>query len=56
MPINRKFDYLILDLIESSAKNVKALPLNLGGLSGGNGGIGAPPGGYIGQLPQRRVA
>lgn len=56
MGINRKFDYLVLDLIESAAKNVKALPLNLGGLSGAGGGIGAPPGGYIGQLPQRRVA
>lgn len=56
MPINRKFDYLLLDIIESAAKNAKAAPLNLGGLSGSGGGVGGPPGGFVGQLRQSRVA
>lgn len=50
------FDRTIIDLIESSNKNFKALPLNLGAVPGSGGGIGAPPGGYIGWLPQTRVA
>lgn len=52
----KKFDYTILELIESSARNFKAQPLNLGAVGGGGGGAGSPPGGYIGQLPQYRVA
>lgn len=52
----KKFDYTIIELIESSAKNFKAQPLNLGAFGGGGGGVGSPPGGYIGQLPQYRVA
>lgn len=52
----RKFDYTIIDIIESTAKNIKAQPINLGGLSGPGGGIGSPPGGFIGWLPQTRVA
>jgi hypothetical protein len=51
-----QFDRNIIDLIESSARNFKALPLNLGAVQGSGGGIGAPPGGYIGWLPQTRVA
>lgn len=31
-------------------------PLNLGGVFGTGGGTGGPPGGFIGQLPQTRVA
>lgn len=54
--MTRKFDRTILDLIEGSARNFKALPLNLGAVAGSGGGIGSPPGGYIGWLPQTRVA
>lgn len=51
-----KFEFTVLDMIESAARSFKTTPLNLGGLSGAGGGIGTPPGGYIGQLPQTRVA
>lgn len=54
--MTRKFDRTILDLIEGSARNFKALPLNLGAVAGSGGGIGSPPGGYIGWLPQTRIA
>lgn len=56
MTITRKLDYVILDLIESSQRTIRTLPLNLGAVPGAGGGIGAPPGGYIGFLPQTRVA
>lgn len=52
----RKLDYIIIDLLESSARNLKAHPLNLGGIAGVGGGVGGPPGGFIGWLPQTRVA
>lgn len=51
-----KLDYVIMDLLESTARNIKAHPLNLGGIAGGGGGVGGPPGGFIGWLPQTRVA
>jgi len=51
-----KLDRVILDLLESTAKNIKAHPLNLGGVTGVGGGVGGPPGGFIGWLPQTRVA
>lgn len=51
-----KFEFTVLDMIESAARSFKTTPLNLGGLSGAGGGVGTPPGGYIGQLPQTRVA
>lgn len=56
MAISRKLDYVILDMIESSQRTFKAAPMNLGGIPGSGGGIGGPPGGFIGWLPQRRVA
>lgn len=46
----------IIELLEGTSKNLKAQPLNLGGFGGGAGGVGSPPGGYIGWLPQTRVA
>ncbi len=52
----RKLDYTILELMESTAKNIKAQPVNLGGVSGPAGGAGGPPGGFIGYIPQTRVA
>lgn len=50
------FDRSIIELVESTARNFKAMPLNLGAVQGSGGGVGAPPGGYIGWLPQTRVA
>lgn len=52
----QKLDYVILDLLETSANNFKARPFNLGGVGGAGGGLGGPPGGFIGRLPQYRVA
>src|SRR5574339_303860 len=52
----QKVEYTVLELIESTYKNAKTQPLNLGGVSAAGGGAGGPPGGYIGQLPQTRVA
>jgi hypothetical protein len=54
--IQRRFDDAILELLESSARNVKAMPINLGGVSGSGGGAGIPPAGFVGQLVQTRVA
>jgi len=57
MPIlDRNFDYVVLDMIESAAKASQTKPLNLGGISGSGGGIGGPPGGFIGRLNQTRVS
>lgn len=56
MPISRKLDYVILDMIESSQRTIRTAPMNLGGLPGSGGGIGTPPGGFIGWIPQTRVA
>lgn len=52
----QKFEYTVLELIESASRNNRALPLNLGGVGGALGGPGGPAGGIIGWLPQTRVA
>lgn len=49
-------EHVILDLLETTSKNVKTHPLNLGGVAGAGGGFGGPPGGFIGWLPQTNVA
>lgn len=54
--MTQKFEYTILDMIESASRVQKTAPLNLGGTGGAGGGVGVPPGGFIGQLPQYRVA
>lgn len=46
----------ILTLLEDTSRNLRATPLNLGGISGIGGGVGTIPGGFIGQLTQSRVA
>jgi hypothetical protein len=51
----RKIEYTVLDMIDSAMRQVKATPLNLGGVAGIDGGPGGPPGGFIGRLPQKRV-
>lgn len=52
----QKIEYTVLDMIETAVRNVKVTPLNLGGVSGDDGGSGGPPGGIIGQLSQKKVA
>ncbi len=54
--MTQKFEYTVLEMIESATRSTKANPLNLGGVGGAGGGLGGPPGGFIGQLPQYRVA
>lgn len=56
MAKNQNVEHVILDMIDSAFRTVKTVPLNLGGFGGAGGGVGQPPGGYIGQLPQIRVA
>jgi|SRR5688572_8642752 len=56
MAKNQTLEHVVLEMIDSAFRTVKTVPLNLGGLGGAGGGIGQPPGGYIGQLPQIRVA
>jgi hypothetical protein len=49
-------EQFVEDKIRSAFNQLKASPLNLGGISWSGGGVGQPPGGYIGMLPQTRVA
>lgn len=50
-----KLETTVLEMLENTARNLRVTPLNLGGLSGADGGGGGPPGGFVGQLPQREV-
>ena len=50
------FDQTILQYIEQSIRNSRLTPLFLGGTTASGGGAGSPPGGYIGYLPQTRIA
>lgn len=52
----QKLEATILDMLDQSARNIKTTPLNLGGVGGTGGGVGVPPGGFIGRLPQWAVA
>lgn len=51
-----RYDYNIFEYFNALERKLKAAPLNLGGIIAGSGGLGGPPGGYIGMLPQTRVA
>jgi hypothetical protein len=50
--MNSRFDYAILDAINNAFRAVKASPLVLGATASG---VGGPPGGFVGYLPQTRV-
>lgn len=54
--MTKKFDIAVLELVENAANSVRVKPMNLGAVGGQNGGAGGPPGGFIGWLPQSRVA
>lgn len=45
----------IYTLFDNLRRQIKAQPLNLGGISGGLSDSGGPPGGFLGQLPQSRI-
>ena len=41
--------------LENLKRRIYAQPLNLGGVSSSGGGVGGPPGGFLGKLPQSKV-
>ena len=41
--------------LDNLKRRIYAQPLNLGGLSSSGGGVGGPPGGFLGYLPQTRI-
>jgi hypothetical protein len=53
MPTN--IETVLFDYFNNFKNNMKGMPLYLGGIAGVGGGVGGPPGGFIGQLPQGRI-
>ena len=51
-----KYDINLFQYFDAVKRTALATPLNLGGITASGGGTGAPPGGFIGLLPQSRVA
>lgn len=51
-----RYEDTFFSYFETIKNLLKIQPIVLGGGSGSNGGSGGPPGGFIGQLPQIRVA
>lgn len=54
--MTQKFEYTVLDMIESATRTILTKPVNLGGVGGVGGGVGGPPGGFVGRLAQFNVA
>ena len=50
------YDYNFFEYFSNLERKLKVQPLNLGGIIGSGGGAGGPPGGYLGLLPQTKVA
>lgn len=50
------YDYNFFEYFSALERKIKASPINLGGIIAGSGGLGGPPGGFLGMLPQTRVA
>jgi len=50
------FERELFGALENVKASIVARPLNLGGVSASGGGAGGPPGGFIGYLPQTKVA
>lgn len=50
------YETTIIEMINSTQRVLNIKPLLLGGAPGVSGGIGGPPGGFIGTLTQRRVS
>ena len=55
MPLRFRFEDTIANWFEAFRRQIVSLPLHLGGVAGSGGGIGGPPGGFSGKLPQSRV-
>lgn len=53
---NRLYENQLMEFFASMQAFNRLAVINLGGASGPGGGSGSPPGGFIGQLPQSRVA
>ncbi len=53
MPIEIRYEQQLFEYLDSLRSSLRGQPLYLGATSSGTGG---PPGGFIGYLPQRRVA
>jgi hypothetical protein len=51
-----QYEQTLMQLLENLRANILVRPLNLGGVAGAYGGGGGPPGGFVGYLPQTRVA
>lgn len=58
MPDNRapEFGYWLFDQLDASRRRIGLDPIYLGGAQGAGGGVGSPPGGFIGQLRQANGA
>lgn len=50
------FESQLFQYLENLKNNLRIQPMFLGGTASWSGGIGGPPGGFIGYLPQTRVA
>ncbi len=50
------FETQLFQYLENLKNNLRNQPIFLGGTASWGGGIGGPPGGFIGYLPQNRVA
>jgi hypothetical protein len=50
-----EFPQMYLEYLRASQRSYSLSPVWLGGTSGSNGGVGGPPGGFLGQLPQSKV-
>jgi hypothetical protein len=48
--------YTYYEHLNALERKIKASPINLGGIISSSGGAGGPPGGFLGMLPQTRVA
>jgi len=51
-----EYEATIIEMINSAIRMQKVQPLTLGGVSASGGGVGGPPGGFLGLLPQTAVA
>lgn len=50
------FERLFFEILANLQRYLDVRPINLGGSSGENGGYEGRPGGFLGQLPQIRIA
>lgn len=51
-----RFDINFFNYFQRFERKLRIAPLNLGGISASGGGLGGPPGGFQGQLPQTKIS